>query len=482
MASKKNNKGLIWGSMAALGLAICGSGLALISCGNESFDRSMLDGYLASEGGVKQFEPGISVYFDFSNGMNHAYASADAQAILRNVVNKLIGSNAKAEYFSLASNEITPMQSMSQTELYNAVVSPGSYTQQEAPIEKTLNEIVKNRKQALLVTDYEEYNNGRIQQAAYAKDAFISWLKMGYSITFYKWDFTENGVGKHLYLTVFDYGEGGLGSEMATAISQSGAANSVEKYVLGGRDFPYMMMCEYPDAKKGGMYHDANGNDIVSGTIEEGDGLSFFNYAQPLADAKGDPKKWMPVETLGGTTAQFYPITVSWTDIVANVKALSDEGVPEEERYLHYISKFYVNFTNQNSFNITSVEARCFNVEQAVTDTTGHAPESVEVLDMFEGSMKPISGEYNGYKGWNELFVDLSPKFNGEIAAKYGNPGDMLRVNLVISQAAPEISDIERFFGWINNTSLSQSVLNTVTSPDVNPQGRVLMSYFIKKM
>lgn len=481
MAKKNTNKGILWGSLAAIGVSACIGGLALVSCGTDSFDRSMLDAYLASENGVKQFEPGVSVYFDFSNGMNHAYASADAQAILKNVVNKVLGPNANAEYFSLASNEITPLK-MSQTELYNAVVNPGNYTQEEAPIEKTLNEIVKNRKQALLVTDYEEYNNGRIQQAAYAKTAFIDWLKMGYSITFYKWDFTENGKAKHLYLTVFDYGEGGLGSEMETAIAQSGASSSVQKYVLGGREFPYLMMCQYPGATKGGMYHDENGVDIISGTIENGDNLSFFNYAEPKADAKGDASKWLPAGTLGGMTAQFYPITVSWTDVISNVKALSDEGVPEEQRYQHYLSHFYVNFTNQDSYSISRVEARCFNVEQAVTDTTGTAPASVEVHDMFEANMLPLKENVDGRSGWQELVVDFSPKFTGELAEKYGKPTDMLRINLVISKATPELGDIETFFGWTGNSSLSQSVLNTITSPEVNPEGRVLMSYFIKKI
>ena len=54
-----------------------------------------------------------------------------------------------------------------------------NYKKQRAPIEKTLERIILNNQPALLMTDFEEYNGGLIQKAAYAKKYFIDWLAKG---------------------------------------------------------------------------------------------------------------------------------------------------------------------------------------------------------------------------------------------------------------------------------------------------------------
>ena len=484
MKMSKNKYGLLKGITLVLGVgAILSGSVALTGCKHikkilfpPHFDRTQLDKYIEAElSSVKAFNPGVSVYLDFSNGMNSAYASPQAQSVMSNVVNKLIGTNAKTEFFSLADNQVTPMGNMSQTEVYNSVMNGGNYSQQEAPIETTLNQIVSKRQQALLVTDFEEYNNGRIQQAAYAKDAFISWLKMGYSIVFYKWDFVENGKPKHLFLTVFDFGLGGLNAEIESAIANAGVGGFVSKYVLGGREFPYAMACNYPKTTQGGNYHDSEGTDVISGTLENGDDMSFYNYATPQANATGTPGNFLPLGTISGHAAQFYPIIVSWTDIVKNIETFKDPQIPEEDRYKHYLGNLYVDFNDQNSFSITGIEARCFNI-QAEVDTVSGAKE-IEISDMFTAQLLPTQE-----KGWQEIVVDLDPRFTGEFKENAGNPDDLLRVNVVISGAQPEIGIVDSFFGWPGNSSLSQSVSHTLTSPEVNPQGRVLMSYFIKKI
>lgn len=75
-----------------------------------------------------------------------------------------------------------------------------------APIEKTLDKIVKDGKSSLLVTDFEEFTPDRqVQHQSFASRYFTKWLKQGNDITFFIFDFVgEKGLTYHLYFTVFD--------------------------------------------------------------------------------------------------------------------------------------------------------------------------------------------------------------------------------------------------------------------------------------
>ncbi|MDE5875725.1 MAG: hypothetical protein K2H15_08755, partial [Muribaculaceae bacterium] len=193
---------LLGGAVLAVGMAI-----VLNSCGGDQFSRTYLDKYVETVdmevAKSKALKPGTSVYVDFSDGMNHAYTTETSQNALRSVVNAFTGVSGETKFYSLADSKITPLNE-TQTGIYNAIMSGANYTKTMAPIEETLKTIVNNRQAALLITDFEEYNNGVIQRQNYAKDYFISWLSEGYNIIFYKIDYSEKGAQKHLYFTVFD--------------------------------------------------------------------------------------------------------------------------------------------------------------------------------------------------------------------------------------------------------------------------------------
>lgn len=93
---------------------------------------------------------------------------------------------------------------LNHTQLYNYILVASNYEKQQAPIEQAIDQIVKGNKPAVLLTDFEEYNNGKIQKAAYAKRGFIDWLAKGFNITFYKWDFEEKGKEKCMFIAIFD--------------------------------------------------------------------------------------------------------------------------------------------------------------------------------------------------------------------------------------------------------------------------------------
>lgn len=213
------------------------------------FSRKSLDNYVATMPTPVMLNVGASAFFDFSNGMNHAYASEQSRQVLSAVLNKITGTSGTISFFSLADRKIEPLN-LSQTDIYNRIVNPGSYTQQMAPIEDALKRILSDQKSAFLVTDYEEYKGAVIERQAYAKDYFIKWIADGNMITFYKLDFSENGKVKHLYFTVFDDNKQSLNSAIAQAMEPF-LGRCVERFTLGGKNFPFALAHTYSSADKG---------------------------------------------------------------------------------------------------------------------------------------------------------------------------------------------------------------------------------------
>ena len=457
--------------------------MTLYSCGTEEFSRSYLDQYIETVdvevATAKSLKPGTAVYVDFSDGMNHAYTTDISKEALRSVVNAFTGVKGETEFYSLANNTITPL-AYTQTQIYNAIMSGNNYTKAMAPIEKTLETIVEKKQAALLITDFEEYNNGLIQRQNYAKDYFITWLSEGNNIIFYKIDYTEKGQPKHLYFTVFDSPESRLGSEVEKALEEY-IGKGVDKFVLAGTCFSYARTTSYPSSTKGGNYHTSKGEDIVSAVIEDGSDESFKSYTLSY---------YSPF-------IQYYPIGVSWNNIVTNIQATQEEGMPAEDVYTHFLSKFYVDFDTQNGYKIKGVTANVTNFEPIMqkiimmsdslqkenTDFKISADLSAgkPVLDMFTASMLPVQcPTLSG--NWQEICVDLDERFNGQLPAGMDNYKDLLEVDVVISDVELRKEAIENFFAWPGNTSLSESVLNALRSDKVSPKGRIIITYMIKSI
>lgn len=473
--AKTNNTPLII-VLAIVGICLVGGLLwwALSSSDSSDFKVENIERYLSTEPTATALNDEVSVYIDFSNGMNSAFSSDESRVVLRDLINKLSGKQVNADFFSLANNNIQQLDGGQVTGLYNTIMNPKSFNNQSAPIEKSLQDIVAKKNKAVLITDFEEYNNGVIQQAAYAKDYFIQWLKDSFNITFYMWDYTEGSKNKKIFVAVFDDQANILGSQVAAAISQS-KPQFISMYVLGGKDFAFPMATDYLAVNKGGNYHDENGKDIITQVIETGGELSFKNFNEPIASASGHSEPYSPLSYSYGSMAQFYPMGSEWELIVSDYKA-----VKETNQDVHILSKLYVDFAAQNGYKIKGIEARVFNARAISDSIPDRGIDMPQIFDMFVAETIPSNIETSIGSKWNEIVVDFDERFDGKRFPAGMNPSDLYRINIVISNALPWLDDATEFFGWEGNNSLVSSVLNTLQSDDVNPEGRVLMSYFLK--
>ena len=415
-----------------------------------------------------------------SNGMINAYRADADRSTLQSVINKLAANDA-IKFFRLASGMITPLEK-SHTDLYNYMLSNNSYGQQQAPIETTLDSIVKKKQPALLMTDFEEYHSGVIQRAAYAKKYFIDWLNMGYNITFYKWGFVEGSKNKYMFLAVFDDNANRLNSLVEEAVRTN---SGIETFVLGSRDFAYPTMTQYPSSKQGGNYHNSKGKDIVTAVLEGGGAYDYVCYAKTIASANGKVGQFAPLSNLVGPYAEYYPIGVTWQDAINNSKMMQENGVPEKDRFYHILSELYVNFEAQDGYDISQIEIRTFDMQEtmkAVALSTYSELEEIEnkeINEVFVADIEECSDLTEN--GWKHIYVDFHDKFDGTFIGGE-NSSNLLRANIVISNFSPNIEEAELFFEWDNNPSLANSVKEALQAPTSKPSGRILYTYYIKTL
>lgn len=474
--------------IALIAAGLVGAGIwYVLASGQYSFQRNQLDSYIENSPKTNILDDGAGVYVDMSDGMNSAYASPDAQSVLQGIINKL-AANKAIEFYEMANLEIDELE-LPHSELYSYMLNPASYaSKQQAPVEEALEEILDRNQPAVLLTDYEEYRNGQIYTAAYAKKYFIEWLAKGFNITFYKSAFNENGRQKYMFVTVFDDNANRLGGLVHNAIAMANNP-AVEMYVLGARDFSYPTYTDYPSLKQGGNYHNKDRQDVVTAVQENGGAEDYVSYTKTVASASGNGA-YLPLDGQAGIFAEYYPLGVDWASAVKLSQDMAADGIDPGNKYSHLLSKLFIDFGAQSGFTIDNVEVRVFDMNGVMQAMSGqmsankpdmkavNAVSAPELNMMLTAAMQPVAGKP---EGWEEILVDFHPDFKGSFTNGI-DPSSLLRANIVISSATPNIARAEQFFSWPGNPSLVNSVKEALTAGSSNPCGRVLYTYYLRSM
>lgn len=464
--------------------------------------QQVWDYYYSTLNYAPEYAPGFAAYFDFSDGMSEAYKDPDTRENLRGISQKVTGTDWKI--YGLASNQVTEMN-CSQTELYNKITQ-NRYTEIMAPIEEALKSIVDNRQRALLVTDFEEYTaDRRIQYQNYAKKYFIEWMTKGGVINFYVTDYKEGRQDKHLYFAVFDDYQGSM-----TKIVDDALANRTVNYTkFSLNNKPVVVYKNYSNPNKGGNYHDATGLDIVTAVNEE------------------DPTNEMYTSYEKGRV-EFYPCGASWTDIYQNAKDVAQ--LPGSDRFYSLFRGIIMDSSNKDSYVIDGYDLKVTNVQNdyymfsnyqaalrntptitrnpdgsVIVENTEHPdaqfyynPETGELLpeynytpqacpnirDLFALDTDIMEESQRENPDLTEIAIDFSPNFSPNTLTVQS--GDLLRIDVVIAKATPNLDKLNDLFSWgpdkngQMNNNLSEAIRNTIQESEINPQGQILFTYFVK--
>ena len=474
--------------------------------GNEDAFSDKLTVYLKKDlPVVRVSSEKYAAYFDFTGAMTACNDSQTAETF-NGLCQKITGESAKFDIYKLGDSKIAPLTGEVRpaqifAQLKNAI------KQQEffAPIEEALKQITKEGRSAVLVTDFEEYTkDGQIYRHAYATPYFKSWLASGGDITFYVTDYNE-GIAKHLYYVVFDYNEHSLLKLVENSLQ--GLPVNYKRFTLATNSYP--MSTNYLAAAKGGTYHDAYGDDIVSMSNEDGSDNGFFK--------------------IEGLRAESYSFGASWEDIVTNAKDQTRENGADgkngnDEPFTHLFRNLFIDLSHSDSYKLNALDVRVTDVYDdlekywawyvASTNKPKIEKEEGEIYLDFEGheagekyydEKGNILAEYDYTKGPgnigeikdmlvfdNDLFkntnaqdpasvelgVKFKPGFTGEILQLEGDD-HIFRVDIIVQSASIcDQNTLQELFDWPGNDCLFYSVKNALQ--DMNPQGRPIYSYFVR--
>lgn len=443
-----------------------------------------------------------AAYFDFS-GVYIAYNDPDTKQTFNNLTQKVTGDAASFDIYSMANDTIKELTGAnSPAALFQKLHDSNQQGQLWAPIEKTLKKIAEEGRPALLVTDFEEYTtNGVIYRQAYATPYFRTWLQRGGDIQFYITDYMEGSLPKHLYYVVFDYNHHPLGRLVADALK--GAPVNYRTFVLSTNSYP--MATSYPSSSQGGTYHDENGEDVVSMSVEDGKDGSFF--------------------MIDSLRAESYSFDAPWPDIVANAK---DQALANGAKvpFLHLFSNLYIDLSHADSYNIKALAVRVTDVQKdfdaftayniavnnppkKVRDSEGfyldweghetgeeyyddngnikaeydypkHRPDIAEYKDVLVFDQKLFDATHSKDPANCELAVNFDQRFDGTIVGQPEDAvNDLTRIDIVIAAAdiCPQ-QKIDQLFAWPGNDCLSSSIRNVLQ--EMMPVGMPIYSYFVR--
>ena len=448
-----------------------------------------------------------AAYFDFTGAMT-ACANPETEQTFNGICQKITGDATKFDIYKLGNTQISELTGeVRPAQIFAQLKSVQNNMEFYAPIEDALKKIVKEGRSAVLVTDFEEYTkDGQIYRQAYATPYFKTWLACGGDITFYVTDYNEGNIAKHLYYVVFDYNEHTLLKLVENALQ--GLPQNYKRFTLATNSYP--MGTNYLAASKGGTYHDASGDDIVSMSNEDGGDDGFFR--------------------LDSLRAESYSFGASWQDIVTNAKAQTAENGADgqngnDQPFTHLFRNLFIDLSHSDSYKLNSLGVRVTDVNddlekywawtvaiqnkpvvkkengEIVLDFTGHekgenyydeqtgsllaeydyskgAGKIAEFKDILVFDSELFNNTYAKNPAAVELGIKFNPNFNGEIL-QLGEDDHIFRVDIIVQSASICNQDtLRELFGWTGNDCLLYSVKNVLQ--DMNPEGRPIYSYFIR--
>lgn len=479
--------------MALLGITSCGGNI------NEPTFREKLNAYLKKDLPVVTVSSDkYAAYFDFS-GVFVAYEDPDTKATFNGLTQK-ITSNKNFNIYKLANSEITELTGqLNPEEQFKQIHNVKEQNQLYAPIKATLEKITEEGRSAILVTDFEEYTkDGGLYTQAYAAPYFKKWLEGGGDITFYVTDYVEKNLSKHLYYVVFDSNHHELLKLVEDGLE--GLPKNYTSFTLATKSYP--MSYSYPSAAQGGTYHDGQGEDIVTSSVEDGSDNAFFI-----------------VDSLRAESYFFYN---SWEDIVTNASELTKENGADVP-FTHLFRNLFIDLSHSDSYKIEELGVKVYNVrddfdkywaytvaiankpsvKKEAGETYVECPEvSAAYYDETSGNLKPefdyskepgkiieihdmldfdeelFESSLKNDSAHAELGIFFHKGFTGKILQQE-DPNALLRIDIVPTEVdICDLDKIDKLFGWPGNDCLSASVKSVLQ--DLKPIGKPIYSYFVR--
>lgn len=439
-----------------------------------------------------------ALYIDFSSGINKAFNDPTIKSMMSACFNTVLAQ--QFEVYKLGSNKISLLNVANTTELGQQVSDPKQYADIWAPLQATVEKIVAGNSDALLITDFEEWQkNIEVTNTAFLKIPFSKWLEKGNAVHFFIADYKEGKVNKHLYFTIFSCGHPDAGSMISKL--ESKLVPSTIRFDLSNNS--YQLSTGYPSEKSGGIFYDESAkSDKAKNILDLKEG-----YVNGLKN---------------GNNYEFYPLGLDWK----NIDQLHSTYAGQNQ-FNDFFRKLFIDLSNEDSYTFGNFSVKVSDIttdfenfaktEEAkkhqpklTKGSNGEAKFSDQEKDAIALECYNPDGKLKAqwiYKTQassplNEVFtlnqtlftntrasnpkhiefgVAFDPKFS---VTNIHNPDGLVKVDILSNTAIPNLQGTKMAkFEWINtknipNTALAESIKNTLQ--ELKPVDKVVYSYYIK--
>lgn len=443
-----------------------------------------------------------AIYIDRSNGIIHAYNNKENKEMLMALVQKV---NQKSEFYELLNDEIVKYQD-DPFVIYNEVTDPNFYDGIYAPILKTLESITDDKRDALLITDYEEYTTDRTEQfEAYADVSFIKWIKDGNRIDFFYLDSYEEinnskTTQKRLYFTVFSYGNK---YELLHSVEDAFKERSFkpEQYTLDLSSFSISNKYDAKDTPgveskiitmDNGMINNYFRNEELDyeffGLAPNKEKLSEY-FTKMLTSDDGKFLNNLFLDASNNNMYEIQTLELKVEDISKDYEQLYRSKVAND---LIKDIKFTKNDLNETIWDSTKINQ--FSVIKEIFISNTDIPKPAYTFATTSDSRTNLLNEaFSLNEKVYEAHLNNSPEsveIRTVIHSNYrldnlGDDDGLYRVQIILKEVEENL-DLEDFAwnsiikGGGKNNCLLESIRNVIQDPKINPKNKVLYTYYFK--
>nr|WP_276901830.1 hypothetical protein [Pedobacter kyonggii] len=439
-----------------------------------------------------------ALYIDFSSGINKAFNDPTIKSMMSACFNTVLAQ--QFEVYKLGSKKISLLNVANTTELGQQVSDPKQYVDIWAPLQATVEKIVAGNNDALLITDFEEWqNNIEVTNTAFLKIPFSQWLAKGNAVYFFIADYKEGKVNKHLYFTIFSCGNPDAGSMISKL--ESKLSSSTTRFDLSNS--AYKLSTAYPSEKSGGIFYDESAKsdkaknilDLKDGYInglKNGHNFEFYplgldwkNIDQLHSTYAGQNQfndffRKLFIDLSNGDSYTFENFSVKVSDVTADFENFAKaEEAKKHQPKLTKGNNGEAKFSDKES---DAIALECYNTEGKLKAQWIYKPQAANPINEVFTLNQTL---FTNTKALNlkhvELGVSFDPKFS---LANLNNPDGLVKVDILLNTATPSLQGTKMLkFEWINakstpNTALSESIKNTLQ--ELKPVDKVVYSYYIK--
>lgn len=458
---------------------------------NSSFDSAQ----------VKSKQGNPALYLDFSSGINKAIGVPDVNSLITHCYNAILTQNF--DVFQLGMQKVTPIAISNPTQLGQKISSASAYSDIYAPIQVAVEQIVQSKNDALLITDFEEWqNNKEITNTAYLKIPFKKWLSEGNSIHFFIADYVENKANKHIYFTVFSYGPVDENS-MLTKLEK--ILSPLKRFDL--TDVKFKLVSHYPSEKSGGIFYDSKGTTEITRNVLDlketyfnglKEGKSFEIYPFGL--------DWKTIDEIHTAYVEkndfndfFRGLSIDldnedafiYNDFAVEVYDVSSdfEQYEKSEEVKKHKPKIEKGSNGENKFATSEVDKIalfCYEVNGNVkAECIYKKQDPIPIDEMFVLN----TDLFKNTKDVDKKKVDIAVTFHSKYNIRgLKDPDGLKRIDIITLPPEPNMNNQElNLFKWVNpkglpNNALYESIKSTLEENTVRPPKRVIYSFYIKTL